>query len=205
MPNWEIRGEYMESCNCDYLCPCIYTEPQEAATNDNCYAMMLYHIEKGHYGDTSLDEQTFALIIRSGKVMADGDWILGVVVDEKANDDQRQALSAITGGKAGGVPAMLHERVVGDFRGVEFHPVIWAMDGLKRTVNIPEVFSFEIEGVTSRGFTDKPMRLENTSHPANSSLALARASSLHVKGFGLDLDMAGQGNNGHFAPFSWSA
>jgi len=22
---WEISGEYMESCNCDYLCPCIFT------------------------------------------------------------------------------------------------------------------------------------------------------------------------------------
>ena len=26
--NWSLRGEYMESCNCDYLCPCIYTNPQ---------------------------------------------------------------------------------------------------------------------------------------------------------------------------------
>ena len=26
--DWQISGEYMESCNCDYLCPCIYTNPQ---------------------------------------------------------------------------------------------------------------------------------------------------------------------------------
>jgi hypothetical protein len=25
---WELSGQYMESCNCDYLCPCIYTNPQ---------------------------------------------------------------------------------------------------------------------------------------------------------------------------------
>lgn len=204
MADWKITGEYMESCNCDYLCPCIYTNPQEAATNDNCYAMMLYHIEEGQFGDTNLDDQTFAFVIRSGKVMADGDWIFGVVVDEKADEDQRQALSTIVSGKDGGVPAMLHEGVVGDFRGVEFHPVIWEMDGLKRSVTIPEVFSFEIEGVTSRNFPDTPLHLENTSHPANDRLALARASSLQVKGFGLDLEMTGQGNNGHFAPFSWS-
>ncbi len=23
--NWKLTGEYMESCNCDYLCPCIFT------------------------------------------------------------------------------------------------------------------------------------------------------------------------------------
>ena len=34
---WTIRGEYMESCNCDYLCPCIYTNPQGNATHEHCY------------------------------------------------------------------------------------------------------------------------------------------------------------------------
>ena len=34
--NWEIAGQYMESCNCDYLCPCIYTNPQGPATHEHC-------------------------------------------------------------------------------------------------------------------------------------------------------------------------
>jgi hypothetical protein len=24
---WELSGQYMESSNCEYLCPCIYTNP----------------------------------------------------------------------------------------------------------------------------------------------------------------------------------
>ena len=32
--NWSLRGEYMESCNCDYLCPCIYTNPRRATASD---------------------------------------------------------------------------------------------------------------------------------------------------------------------------
>ncbi len=35
---WTMRGEYMESCNCDYLCPCIYTNPQAPVTYDHCTA-----------------------------------------------------------------------------------------------------------------------------------------------------------------------
>src|SRR3546814_10022114 len=31
---WRLSGEYMESCNCDYLCPCIYTNPQEGARSE---------------------------------------------------------------------------------------------------------------------------------------------------------------------------
>jgi len=45
-PTWSLRGEYMESCNCDYLCPCIYTNPQEAATHDHCTAVMVFRIEE---------------------------------------------------------------------------------------------------------------------------------------------------------------
>ena len=40
--NWSLRGEYMESCNCDYLCPCIYTNPQGPATHDHCTALMAF-------------------------------------------------------------------------------------------------------------------------------------------------------------------
>ena len=43
--NWMMRGEYMESCNCDYLCPCIYTNPQEGATHDHCIAVMAFRID----------------------------------------------------------------------------------------------------------------------------------------------------------------
>ena len=71
-PKWSLRGAYMESCNCDYLCPCIYTNPQEAATHDHCTAMMVFRIDDGHFSETKLDGLKFALVIRSGRVMADG-------------------------------------------------------------------------------------------------------------------------------------
>ena len=103
---WSIRGEYMESCNCDYLCPCIYTNPQAPVTYDHCTAALVFRIDEGSCGDTKLDGLKFALVIRSGKVMADGDWIFAGVVDERADDAQRQALAAIVGGEAGGPPRL---------------------------------------------------------------------------------------------------
>jgi hypothetical protein len=202
--SWEISGEYMESCNCDYLCPCIYTNPQGPGTHDHCYAMMVYRIEKGRSGDTSLDGLSFALVIRSGKVMADGDWVFAGVVDENADNTQREALAAIVSGEAGGVPGMIRDNLVSDFRGVEYKPIEFTMDGLRRATLIPDVFSFEIEGVASRNRSGEPVYLDNTAHPANRRLALARAKSLLIQGFGLDLTMENKGNNGHYAPFSWA-
>jgi hypothetical protein len=202
---WTMRGEYMESCNCDYLCPCIYTNPQGPVTYDHCTAALVFRIDAGSYGETRLDGLKFALVLRSGKVMADGNWIFAGVVDERADDGQRRALAAIVSGEAGGPPGFIRENLVSDFRGVEFRPIEFTLDGLKRSTAIPGVVSFGIEGVTPRRRSDEPMYIDNTSHPANRRLALARANELHVHGFGLDLDLVGQGNNGHFAPFAWEA
>jgi hypothetical protein len=203
--NWQLSGEYMESCNCDYLCPCIYTNPQGPVTFDHCTAALIFRIDKGHSGGTTLDGLCFALMIRSGKVMADGDWIFAGVVDDKANDAQRQALSDIVSGQAGGPPGRIRANLVSDFRGVAFKPIDFRIEGLKRKVAIPDIVSFEIEGVASRTGNGEPFYIDNAGHPAGRRLALARASELHVQGFGLGLDMVGKGNNGHFAPFAWAA
>ena len=88
---------------------------------------------------------------------------------------------------------------------MEFKPIEFTMAGLVRQTVIPDVAAFEIEGVASRNRSGEPFYIDNTGHPANRRLALARSKETHVHGFGLDLDLVGQGNNGHFAPFSWSA
>ncbi len=202
--SWTLRGQYMESCNCDYLCPCIYTNPQGPATHDHCYAMMVYRIDKGQAGDITLDGLNFAFIIRSGKVMADGGWVFACVVDESADESKRAALAAIVSGEAGGVPGRVRGNLVRDFRGVEYKPIEFIMNGLKRATEIPEIFGFEIEGVASRNQSGDSYYIDNTGHPANSRLALATSKFLKVLGFGLDLEMEGKGNNGHYAPFNWS-
>lgn len=204
-PKWSLRGEYMESCNCDYLCPCVYTNPQEAATHDHCTALMVFRIDEGHFDKTKLDGLKFALVIRSGRVMADGNWIFAGVVDDRAEELQRAALAAIVGGEAGGTPALIRQNLVGDFRGVVFKPIDVHIEGLRRSAAIPGILAFEIEGVLSRNRSGDPLYIDNTAHPANRRLALARSKETHVKGFGLELDLAGKGNNGHYAPFAWAA
>ena len=202
---WSLRGEYMESCNCDYLCPCIYTNPQRPATQDNCIAVMVFRIDEGRSGMTRLAGLKFALVIRSGKVMADGNWVFGAVVDEAGDAAQRQALAAIASGEAGGPPGAIRQNLVSDFRGVSYKPIEFTMTGLTRRVTIPELVSFEIEGVASRNGSGEPYYLDNVGHPAGRRLALARSKATRVDAFGIDLDLAGKGNNGHFAPFAWAA
>jgi hypothetical protein len=201
---WQLSGEYMESCNCDYLCPCIYTNPQAEVTHDHCTAALIFRIDEGHSGGIKLDGLCFALVIRSGKIMADGNWVFAGVVDARADDAQRQALSDIVSGQAGGPPGMIRANLVSDFRGVEIKPIDFRIEGLKRAASIPDILSFEIEGVASRNGGGEPFFIDNTAHPASRRLALARSKEFHVPGFGLGFAMVGKGNNGHFAPFAWA-
>jgi hypothetical protein len=200
-----MRGEYMESCNCDYLCPCIYTNPQGRTTHEHCIALLVYRIDEGRYGEVTLDGLKFALVIRSGRVMADGKWVFACVVDATADAVQRAALAAIASGQAGGRPGVIRENLVEDFRGVEFARIDFEMDGLRGRTEIPGVLAFAIEGVASRNGNGEPFYIDNTAHPSNRRLALARSKETHLHAFGLDLDLAGVGNNGHYAPFSWTA
>jgi len=202
---WKVAGEYVESCNCDYLCPCIFTNPQAGATFDQCTSLQVYRIERGSFGDVKLDGLAFAMIIRSGKVMADGKWIFAGIVDAAGNEAQRNALTQIVSGEAGGPPGRIRDLLTGDFRGVEARPITFTTDGLKRTTAIPGVLEFAIEGVASRTNNGEPIYLDNVAHSAGRRLALARSKETHIHAFGLDLDMTGKGNNGHFAPFDWAA
>jgi len=204
-PRWKLRGEFMESCNCDYLCPCIFTNSRAPVTNDYCTSVQVYRIDEGYCDETRLDGLRFALIVRSGKVMADGKWIFAGVVDAAANDRQRQLLAAIVSGAAGGPPSIIRNALVSDFRGIAFKPIQFTLAGLARSSSIEDILSFAIEGVPSTVEKGEPLYLDNTEHPANRRVALARAKEMHVHGFGLDDDLVGGGNNGHFAPFAWAA
>src|SRR3977135_2802462 len=111
---WELSGEYMESCNCDYLCPCIFTNPQAPATHEHCTALMVYRIDRGHHREDSLHARTSGLLISSTRVMSDGAWVFACCVAERANDPQRQPLAGIASGKSGGPPQMIRDNLVSD-------------------------------------------------------------------------------------------
>lgn len=203
-PNWQISGDYFETCNCDYLCPCITSNIADPPTKGFCDFAMVYHIEQGHYDDVTLDGLNLALIGHTPDVMGNGDWSVGLITDERATPEQQQALGAITSGQAGGPLAAL-AGLIGNFLGVESGPIQFEKSDMSRSVSIPGVLDQAVEGVAGAANPDEPLYVDNTLHPANSRLALAKAVRSHLHAFGIDWDDDGGQNNGHFAPFSWQA
>jgi hypothetical protein len=98
-PQWRIETEYVQSCNCDYGCPCNFNA---LPTYGNCEALVGYRIIKGNFGDTKLDGVCFALGLWWPKAIHFGDGIAQVYIDKKASPEQAKAIEEITSGKHGG-------------------------------------------------------------------------------------------------------
>ena len=198
---WQISGSYMEACSCDSVCPCPTSGLAARPTKGSCDAGLVFHVERGQYGSTTLDGLSFAVLLHTPGPMGQGNWTVGVIVDERASAPQREALTSIASGQGGGPMAAVGP-LVGRFAGAEAKPIKLEGTGMKRAVSIPGVLDIAIEGIAGAK-QDEPIYLDNVGHPAASRLALAKATRGHMHAFGINWDDTSGRNNGHFAPFSW--
>jgi len=149
--SWELRGEYLENCNCDILCPCITSSLQGPADNERCYVPLAMHISEGHSDGVRLDGLNAVLVVDSPAVMGQGGWRVAVYLDERADEQQREALGAVLSGARGGPPEML-AGLVGEQLGVKFVPISFSFDGDRKRVEVPGIMEFEVEGPARAGF-----------------------------------------------------
>lgn len=198
---WQISGSYMEACSCDSVCPCPTSGLAARPTKGSCDAGLVFHVERGKYGGTTLEGLSFAILLHTPGPMGQGNWTVGVIVDERASAPQREALTSIASGQGGGPMAAVGP-LVGRFAGTEAKPIKLEGTGMKRAVSIPGVLDIAIEGIAGAK-QDEPIYLDNVGHPAASRLALAKATRGHMHAFGINWDDTSGRNNGHFAPFSW--
>lgn len=203
MPDtWSISGEYMEACSCAYLCPCVTSNASAPATEGFCTFTMTYRVDQGAFGAVDLAGVRFAMIAQSKAVMAEGGWVMGIVIDDAASDAQADAIDAILNGRAGG-PLAAFGPLIAERRGLERHPIRFEIDGLQRRVSIPGVLEQAIEGVPSISAPGEALAIDNCFHPANKRLGLAKALKNLVSAFGLRWDDQSGSRNAHFAPFAW--
>jgi hypothetical protein len=204
MPQWRIEGQYMETCNCTFICPCIGSNLTARPSEGDCKAAIAMRIDKGEMGGVPLDGLAFIVVLHSPGPMAEGSITVGLIVDERASDAQAKAIADIATGAAGGPMAALGP-LVGRVAGVEKRPVRFEQDGMKYRVSAGELIEQSLEGVEGLARPGEPIILDNTCHPVNSRLALAKAATSRFDAFGIRWDDESGTRNGHFAPFAWSA
>jgi hypothetical protein len=198
---WSISGSYFETCSCDVVCPCTSSFSLRA-TRDRCNATLVFNVKSGEVEGVDVSGLTVAAVADTPKVMSEGNWRLGVVIDAAASDEQAEKLGGVFSGALGG-PMEALGPLVGENLGVERLPIEVREDGLKHSVRIGDDVDFEIEDVVPFGVeTGEPARITGIFHPAGSELTVSRATRANINAFGIQYEAKAGFSTSEFA---WAA
>ena len=89
---WSIEGIYFESCSCVVPCPCTISLDL-GADLDYCRVVLAFNIAKGDVDGVDVGGVGVAMFANTPKVMSDGNWNVGLFIDENASDEQTEALT----------------------------------------------------------------------------------------------------------------
>jgi len=138
---WRVEGDWFDVCSCNVPCPCSWAEPPD---DGHCEGVLVWRIRSGRFGDVKLDGlNVMAVGTFSGNIW-DGTHSepkMGVLIDERADERQREALLKIFGGQAGGWPGRFMEIFGAEMVGLDFAPITVEID--------PDLASWKAE-VTGR-------------------------------------------------------
>jgi hypothetical protein len=162
----------------------------------------VFNVTDGEIEDTDVSGLTIAVIADTPKVMTEGNWRLGMFVDERATDEQMEKLAAVFGGQKGGPMGGLAP-LVGEVLGVERAAIEVVEDGVRHSVRIGNAIDFEIEDIVPFGIeTGQPVRFDGMFHPVAPNLTMAEAKRSSINAFGIEYE----GKSGlSTAEFSWAA
>lgn len=202
---WRISGEYLENCNCEFLCPCLLGPRNTLGgalappTEGHCDVPVVFQIQAGEYGTLRLDGTHAAVSVYTPGPMGDGNWTVGLYLDERAAPEQRAALEKIFSGQAGGVMARL-AALTGTRLPTRIVSIEFGKEGRRRWARIPGVLDVEIEGIEGRDGQSE-VWLDNVKHFVSRRLAAAKATRSSYRDHGFTWNNTGR--NGHYSSFEW--
>ena len=156
---WMIRGAEFVNCNCAWGCPCQFHSP---STHGHCEAMACGHIEKGQFNETHLDDLNFVLLFRWPGEIAQGNGRGQIIIDERADEAQREKLGKVLRGESTR-PGATHFSVFASTMSEMLKPIFAPMevtidvDAREATVKVPGIV--EARGVPmTNPFSGEPSR-----------------------------------------------
>ena len=142
---WMIRGEEFTNCNCAYGCPCQFNSP---STHGTCEAIAATRIDEGHFNEVNLAGLNIVLLVQWPGEIADGNGRQQFIVDERADEDQREALVKIMKGEStepGATHFFVFNSTMSEVLDPIFAPIELEMDVEARTarVRVPDILEAE--------------------------------------------------------------
>lgn len=94
--DWRIAGPEIATCNCNWGCPCQFNS---LPSQGHCRAAVAMRIDRGHFGDVSLDGLRWAGLFAWPGPIHEGHGEVQPIVDERADERQREAILTILSGQ----------------------------------------------------------------------------------------------------------
>lgn len=196
---WKIKGELFLNCSCEVFCPCVVSLGKHKPTEGHCHAWMAVRIDTGHYGDADLSGLNIGLFVEIPGRMGEGDWKVGVYVDERASDDAYDGILKIFSGEAGGTTGLLG-MLTSEILGVEKTQVIIETESNKRRIIVGKKIQGEIETVMG-GDNENPVMIKNTKYWMGPDVTVAQGTRSRVRDFGRVWDF--DGKSGEICAIDW--
>jgi hypothetical protein len=198
---WNLAGSYVETCSCELMCPCNLSF-DHGATYDFCRVTLAFNIREGSIDGTDIAGRKVALIADTPKVMTEGNWRVGVFIDDGASEEQFDKLVQVFSGQLGGPMAGLAP-LIGEMLGVQRAVIDFEDDGLRHSVRIDDAVDFEIQDIVPFGVeSGETVKFSGMFHPVGSDLTMAEAKRSRISAFGIEYE----GKTGlSKSDFSWAA
>ena len=163
---------------------------------------LVFNIRQGDVEGTDVGGHVVAMIADTPKVMTEGNWRLGVFVDDKASDEQFDQLVNVFSGQLGGPMGALAP-LVGEVLGAERAAIEIVEDGLRHSIRVGDAIDFEVQDIVPFGVeSGEPVRFQGMFHPVGSDLTMAEAQRSRINAFGIQYE----GKTGlSKSEFSWAA
>lgn len=195
--DWMISGTYFEACNCDVACPCIFLSDP---TEDECTALVGWHIEEGHLEGVSLDGLNVVLAVVSPGNMVQVKWDAAIYIDDQADEAQQGALTRIFTGQEGGHLAQLVSQV-GNVLGIKNAPIDYSANGKQRHLSVVGVAEAEIEAIAGQDGGDVTIEGHPLCIAPRQTFVVAKSKQLTFDDYNLHWEISDK--NGFYSPFTY--
>ena len=200
---WSMEGLEFTNCNCSWGCPCQFNG---MPTSGNCRALCFVQIDKGHFGDISLDGLRWGWLGAWPSAIHLGNGTFMTIIDERANPKQRQAIEAVSHGKEtepGSLIWQVFSTTVTKLLPTVYRPIDLSIDYTARTAHLSVSDLVESRAESIRNpVTGAPHQVRVTM-PTGFEFTESEVLSGKSKATG-PIELEFDGSHAHLARIHWS-
>ncbi len=141
---WQLSGLYLDSCNCDWGCPCQFNA---RPTHGSCEGLFGIHIKDGNYGSVKLDGLNLIWIGWYPGAIHEGHGKASLYIDNKASEEQFEVLSKIIKGEAKGSAFDVYSATLDHFEEPKRAKIIFQFDGIRSQVKAEDICEVQLEPI----------------------------------------------------------